>query len=87
MSARPCLFLEFHQRRDFDCILSLFKIFSLFQFCSSLFGLFSFVPRTAENPESAEGGLFIGAGSTLDTGTFFPGLIDDVRIYNRVVSL
>lgn len=36
--------------------------------------------------ESAEGGLYFGAGSTLAPGTFFSGLIDDVRIYNRVVS-
>ncbi|KPK40831.1 MAG: hypothetical protein AMJ65_10330 [Phycisphaerae bacterium SG8_4] len=34
---------------------------------------------------SAEGGLYFGAGSTLTPGTFFSGLIDDVRIYNRVV--
>jgi len=31
------------------------------------------------------GGLYLGAGSTLTSGTFFSGLIDDVRIYNRVV--
>jgi hypothetical protein len=36
--------------------------------------------------ESAEGGLYFGVGSTLAPGTFFSGLIDDVRIYNRVVS-
>ncbi len=35
--------------------------------------------------ESAEGGLYFGVGSTLASGTFFSGLIDDVRIYNRVV--
>jgi hypothetical protein len=35
---------------------------------------------------SAEGGLYFGAGSTLAPGSFFSGLIDDVRIYNRVVS-
>ncbi|UCE46845.1 MAG: LamG domain-containing protein, partial [Phycisphaerales bacterium] len=29
--------------------------------------------------ESAEGGLYFGAGSTLAPGTFFSGLIDDVR--------
>jgi hypothetical protein len=32
------------------------------------------------------GNLFIGAGSTLDAGTFWSGLIDDVRIYNRAVQ-
>ncbi len=30
-------------------------------------------------------GLLIGAGSALGDGTFFSGLIDDVRIYNRAV--
>jgi len=35
--------------------------------------------------ESANGGLYIGAGKTLDAGSFFTGLIDDVRIYNRAV--
>ena len=34
---------------------------------------------------SAEGGLHFGAGSALAPGTFFSGLIDDIRIYNRVV--
>jgi len=31
------------------------------------------------------GGLHLGAGATLDTASFFSGLIDDVRIYNRAV--
>jgi hypothetical protein len=35
--------------------------------------------------EAAYGGLYFGAGSTLDAGSFFSGLIDDVRIYNRAV--
>ena len=35
---------------------------------------------------SAEGGLYFGARSTLAPGSFFSGLIDDIRIYNRVVS-
>jgi hypothetical protein len=30
-------------------------------------------------------GLYVGAGSTLAPGTSWSGLIDDVRIYNRVV--
>ena len=30
-------------------------------------------------------GLYLGGGSTLAPGTFFSGLIDDVRIYSRVV--
>ena len=36
--------------------------------------------------ESGEGGLFIGAGNGIETGSLWSGLIDDVRIYNRVVS-
>ena len=32
------------------------------------------------------GGLSIGAGKNLTAGTFFTGLIDDVRIYHRVVE-
>ncbi len=31
------------------------------------------------------GGLLIGAGSALSAGTFFSGLVDDVRIYDRAV--
>ncbi|MHC4594256.1 MAG: M14 family zinc carboxypeptidase [Planctomycetota bacterium] len=36
--------------------------------------------------ESSDGGLYLGAGSTLDAGSFFSGLIDDVRIYNRAIT-
>jgi hypothetical protein len=35
--------------------------------------------------EHVEGGLYFGVGSTLAPDTFFSGLIDDVRIYNRAV--
>jgi hypothetical protein len=31
-------------------------------------------------------GLYIGAGGTLSPGSFWSGLIDDVRIYNRAVT-
>lgn len=34
----------------------------------------------------ATGGLYIGASKNLEAGTFFSGIIDDIRIYNRVVS-
>jgi hypothetical protein len=41
----------------------------------------------AQNPlKSATGGLYIGAGRNLEAGTFLSGLIDEIRIYNRVVS-
>ena len=32
------------------------------------------------------GDLQIGAGNKLEAGTFWSGLIDDVRIYNRAVT-
>jgi hypothetical protein len=35
---------------------------------------------------SSEGGLYLGAGKDLEPGSFFSGLIDDVRIYNRAVT-
>lgn len=41
----------------------------------------------AQNPlKIADGGLHIGAGKTLALETFFSGLIDDVRIYDVVLS-
>jgi hypothetical protein len=35
---------------------------------------------------SSDRGLYIGVGKDYSPGTFFSGLIDDVRIYNRAVS-
>jgi hypothetical protein len=35
---------------------------------------------------SSNGGLYIGAGKNLETGSFFSGLIDDVRIYDVALS-
>lgn len=41
----------------------------------------------AQNPlKPATGGLHIGAGKSLHTGTFFSGLIDDVRIYEKALT-
>jgi hypothetical protein len=34
----------------------------------------------------ANGGLYFGTSKTLDTGTFFSGLIDDVRIYDAALT-
>lgn len=34
----------------------------------------------------ATGGLYFGAGMNLEQGSFFSGLIDDVRIYNLTVT-
>ena len=35
--------------------------------------------------ESATGGLYFGAGKTFEKGAFWSGLIDDIRIYDRVM--
>jgi hypothetical protein len=35
---------------------------------------------------ASNGTLYIGAGATLDPGSFWFGLIDDVRIYDRAVT-
>jgi L-ascorbate metabolism protein UlaG (beta-lactamase superfamily) len=41
----------------------------------------------AQNPlKSADGGLYIGAGKNIEAGTYFSGLIDDVRIYNVALT-
>ncbi len=34
----------------------------------------------------SNGGLYIGAAKDLDAGSFFSGLIDDVRIYDRAIT-
>ena len=41
---------------------------------------------TQDNLEGSASGLFIGCGDPTQLGTFFSGLIDDVRIYNRAVK-
>jgi N-acetylneuraminic acid mutarotase len=41
---------------------------------------------TQANLEGSNNGLYIGTGKDMTHGTYFSGLIDDVRIYNRVVS-
>jgi len=38
------------------------------------------------NLEGSENGLYIGTGKAMEPGSFWSGLIDDVRIYNRPVS-
>ena len=40
---------------------------------------------TLSNLAGASYGLHIGASSNLEAGTFWSGMIDDVRIYDRVV--
>jgi lysophospholipase L1-like esterase len=41
---------------------------------------------TQDGLGSSDGGLYIGTGKAMEPGTFFSGLIDDVRIYNRVIT-
>jgi hypothetical protein len=38
------------------------------------------------NLEGSENGLYIGIGTAMEAGSFWSGLIDDVRIYNRAVT-
>ena len=41
---------------------------------------------TLAPPKSSDGGLYIGAGKSLDAGGLWSGLIDDVRIYDQALS-
>ena len=41
---------------------------------------------TQTNLPTSIGGLYIGAGATLAPGSFWSGLIDDVRIYSRALK-
>ncbi len=41
---------------------------------------------TQEGLKSASNGLYIGTGKAMAPGTYFSGLIDEVRIYNRALS-
>jgi len=36
--------------------------------------------------QNADGGLYFGAGKDRETGSFWQGLIDDVKIYDRAVT-
>jgi hypothetical protein len=38
------------------------------------------------NLPSSNGGMYFGANKNLDAGTFFSGLIDDVRIYDKALT-
>lgn len=41
---------------------------------------------TQANLQGSDSGLYIGCGKAMESGTYWSGLIDDVRIYNRAVS-
>ena len=40
---------------------------------------------TQANLQGSDGSLYIGAGKAMEPGTYWSGLIDDVRIYNRAI--
>lgn len=40
---------------------------------------------TQDSLEYSDGGLYLGCGKAREAGTYWSGLIDDIRIYNRVV--
>jgi len=40
---------------------------------------------TQDGLEASDSGLYIGCGKAMEAGTYFSGLIDDIRIYNRAV--
>ena len=45
------------------------------------------VPEDTQNAiQNPENGFYIGTGKDMAPGTYFGGLIDDVRIYSRAVS-
>jgi hypothetical protein len=41
---------------------------------------------TQDDLAGSQNGLNIGTGRSMESGTFFSGLIDDIRIYNRLVN-
>jgi len=43
--------------------------------------------RSLASLDKSRGGLYIGAGETLDDGSFWTGLIDDVRIYEHALLI
>jgi lysophospholipase L1-like esterase len=40
---------------------------------------------TQDGLASIDGGLYIGTGRSIEAGTFWAGMVDDVRIYNRAI--
>jgi len=41
---------------------------------------------TQDSPQASSAGLYFGCGNERQDGTFWSGMIDDVRIYNRIVT-
>jgi len=63
-------------------------VYGLGGFCSRLYvdGVEVAMGINAVAGAHSDGGLYIGAGEDLDPTTFWSGLVDDVRIYNRAVK-
>jgi hypothetical protein len=40
---------------------------------------------TQDGLKGSDSGLYIGSGKGMESGTYWSGLIDDVRIYNRAI--
>jgi hypothetical protein len=40
---------------------------------------------TQDGLQGSNNGLYIGAGQMMQPGTYWSGLIDDIRLYNRIV--
>jgi hypothetical protein len=41
---------------------------------------------TQANLQGSDSGLYIGTGKSMEPGTYWSGLIDDIRIYNRAIK-
>jgi hypothetical protein len=41
---------------------------------------------TQDGLSGSDSGLYIGCGKAMEAGTYWSGLIDDVRLYNRAVK-
>jgi len=41
---------------------------------------------TQDSLKGSDSGLYIGTGKAMESGSYWSGLIDDVRIYNRAVT-
>jgi hypothetical protein len=63
-------------------------VYDLESFCRILYvdGVEAAKDDSFVGGDSSDGGLFFGADKRLLQGTFFSGLIDDVRIYNKALS-
>jgi hypothetical protein len=63
-------------------------VYDLESFCRRLYvdGVEVAKDNSIVGGEPSDGGLYFGADKMLGKGTFFSGLIDDIRIYDEVLS-